>query len=348
MKVKFTVALVSISAPGKAKRAGIQVMVWLILFLTGSFMTRAQHNVLSVGAVQTLTITSGTMFSADSLVLLPTSNFTMASNAILETPVPVPGVPTSSINRVYYLNSPVTFTGLIQLYYQPSELNGNTESALKYMDSTTGSAWLIFGSSIVNTSSHFVQRPLSTRAFNGATASQSGILLYLKMLSFTGYWDGDHVALTWIAEQNDGSKSFTIESSPDEKNWQEVGVVPASLVEGQYKYGFNDYNAEFTTRLYRIKMTELSGQISYSSILKISKSGPTNNLYVVGKNNGATIYFTGNNLPKSVRVINSVGQITWRDNTGRNQYELNGLLPGIYFVQYELNGTIGVKQFIVP
>jgi hypothetical protein len=27
---------------------------------------------------------------------------------------------------------------------------------------------------------------------------------------------------------------------------------------------------------------------------------------------------------------------------------LNGLLPGIYFVQYELNGTIGVKQFIVP
>ena len=95
-------------------------------------------------------------------------------------------------------------------------------------------------------------------------------------------------------------------------------------------------------------MTELSGQISYSSILKISKSGPTNNLFVVGKNNGATIYFTGNNLPKAVRVINSVGQITWRDNTGCNQYELNGLLPGIYIVQYELNGAVGLKQFIVP
>ena len=347
MKVKFTLTIAAISAQGKAKRAGIQVMVLFMFFMTGSFIARAQHNVLSVGAVQTLTITSGIIFSADSLVLLPTSNFTMASNAILETPVPVPGVPTGSIKRVYYLNSPVAITGLIQIYYQLSELNGNVESALKYMDSTTGSAWLIFGSSIVNTSSHFVQRPLSVRTFNGATASQSGILLFLKMLSFTGYWDGDHAALTWIAEQNDGSKSFTIESSPDEKNWLDVGIVPASLVEGQYKYNFNDYNADFTTRLYRIKMTELSGEISYSPILKISKGGPANNLYVVGKNNGATIYFTGN-PPKGIRVINSIGQITWRDNTGRNQYELNGLLPGIYFVQYELNGVVGVKQFIIP
>jgi hypothetical protein len=271
----------------------------------------------------------------------------MASNTILETPVPVPGVPTNSINRVYYLNSPVTFTGLIQIYYQLSELNGNIEAALKYEDSTTGSAWLLFGSSIVNTASHFVQRPLSVRMFNAATASQSGILLFLKMLSFTGFWDGDHVALTWIAEQNDGSKSFTIESSPDEKNWQELGVVPASLMEGQYRYGFNDYNSEFTTRLYRIKMTELSGQISYSSILKITKSGPANNLYVVGKNNGATIYFTGK-PPQAVRVVNSLGQISWRDNSSHNQYQVDGLLPGIYFVQYELNGGVGVKEFMVP
>jgi hypothetical protein len=347
MKVKFTEVKVANSAQGKSKNAGIQVLVLLILSMTFSFIARAQHNVLSVGAVQTLTITSGTTFSADSLVLLPTSNFTMASNTILETPVPVPGVPTNSIDRVYYLNSPVTFTGLIQIYYQLSELNGNIEAALKYEDSTTGSAWLLFGSSIVNTASHFVQRPLSVRMFNAATASQSGILLFLKMLSFTGFWDGDHVALTWIAEQNDGSKSFTIESSPDEKNWQDIGVVPASLMEGQYRYGFNDYNSEFTTRLYRIKMTEFSGQISYSSILKITKSGPANNLYVVGKSNGATIYFTGK-PPQAVRVVNSLGQISWRDNTARNQYELNGLLPGIYFVQYELNGGVGVKEFIVP
>src|ERR1700674_3991945 len=114
MKVRFTEALVAVSALERAKSSGIQAMAFFILFMTVTFIDRAQHNVLSVGAVQTLTITSGTTFSADSLVLLPTSNFTMASNTILETPVPVPGVPTNSIKRVYYLNSPVTFTGLIQ------------------------------------------------------------------------------------------------------------------------------------------------------------------------------------------------------------------------------------------
>jgi hypothetical protein len=328
------------------KLTPMKVVAFLILFVTGSSITFGQHNVFSVGSISSLTITGGTLFSADSLVLTPISNFTLASNSLLETPVPSAGYPNGTIKRVYNLNSPVTFTGTMQIYYQLSELNGNTESQLNYSDSTTGSWWLVTWTGSVNTSSHFVQYPASSHTFIAATAAQAGAILLLKLLSFTGNWDGNHVALTWIIDQNEESKNFTVESSLDEQQWQTVSVVPGSLVAGQYKYISNDYDAAFTTKLYRIKITELSGQTIYSPVIKINKGNVAANMYIAGKNNGATIYFTGS-LPKAVRVFSSTGQIVWVNNVSQNKYELNSLLPGVYFVQYEMNGVMRAKQFVV-
>jgi hypothetical protein len=270
----------------------------------------------------------------------------MAYNSLLETPIPSAGYPNGTIKRVYYLNSPVTFTGTMQIYYQLSELNGNTESQLNLSDSTVGGWWLVTWTGFVNTTSHYVQYPASALTFNAATAAQAGAILLLKLLSFTGNWDGNHVALTWVVDQNEESKNFTVESSLDEQQWQTVSVVPGSLVAGQYKYISSDYDAAFTTKLYRIKITELSGEISYSPIIKINKSNIAGSMYVVGKINSATIYFSGL-LPKAVRVFNAAGQIIWINNVSQNKYELNSLLPGVYFVQYETNGTIGAKQFVV-
>ena len=346
MKAKITLSIVVSSALEKIKRTWMKVITLLILFVFGSSAAWAQHNVLSVGSTSSLTITSGTLFSADSLVLTPTGNFTMASNTILETPVPSPGYPNGTIDRVYYLNNPVTFTGDIQIYYRLSELNGNTESLLNYSDSTIGSWWIVSWTGFVNTTSHYVQYPASSHTFVAATAAGAGTVLLLKLLSFTGNWDGDHVALTWLVDQNEELENFTVESSPDQQSWKTVNVVPGSLVAGQYRYNSNDHNAAFTTRFYRIKITELSGQTSYSPIIKISKSNIAGNMYIAGKNNGATIYFIGLQ-PKTVRVFNSAGQMIWMSNTGQNQYELNSLLRGTYFVQYELNGAIGAKQFVV-
>jgi len=324
----------------------MKVVAFLILCVTSSSIVFGQHNVFSVGSTTALTVTGGTLFSADSLVLSPGSNFTMASKSLLETPVPSAGYPNGTIKRVYYWNSPVTFTGTLQIYYQLSELNGNTESLLNFSDSTVGSWWLVTWTGFVNTTSHYVQYPASALTFNAATAAQTGAILLLKLLSFTGNWDVNHVALTWVVDQNEESKSFTVESSIDGQQWQTVSIVPGSLVTGQYKYLSNDYDAAFTTNLYRIKITGLSSEISYSPIIKINKSSIACNMYVVGKINGATIYFSGLQ-PKAVRLLNSYGQLVWMSNISHPKYELANLLPGVYFVQYEMKGAMGAKQFVV-
>jgi len=304
-----------------------------------------QHNVLSVGSVQTLTITNGTLFSADSLVLVPSGNFTLASNALLETPVAVPGIPTNSILRVYYLNNPITFTGSLQLFYRLSELNGNTESALKYSDSTTGNWWLISASSSVNTTSHFVQLNASNEMFVAATATQVGSILPLTLLSFNGNINGANVNLSWTIDQNEEAKNFTVQCSADGQNWKELSVVPGSQVPGVYKYYYSDIDGAETTKLFRIIITSLSGKISFSPVIQITNSN-TNTMYVAANKNSASIYFIGKG-PQNVRVINAAGQTIYSNNTNGSRYDVNNLLPGFYFVQFELNGAILTKKFVV-
>ena len=306
----------------------------------------AQHNVLSVGNTIPMTIKSGTVFSADSLVLTPSSNFTLASNAILETPVAVPGLPTSSINRVYYLNSGITFSGTIQIYYQISELNGNAEGVLNYADSTPGNKWLVSAGSTVNMVSHYVQQPALSRIFSSASAAQTGTLLPLKLVSFAGAWIANQVALTWVVDQNEDSRDYTLESSTDGQNWQTDALVPSTRVEGQYDYHYNYRIEPFVSKSYRILITELSGHQSYSQIIKLDASSNLNNLYIVGRANGATLHFLGT-MPSRVRVLNALGQTIWVNNSSSFIYELRGLVAGLYFVQYETGGKSAAKEFVV-
>ena len=62
-------------------------------------------------------------------------------------------------------------TGTIQLYYLPSQLNGATESTLKYTDSAAGGTWLPEPGSTVNTRPHYVQFVAAAQPFIGSAAS---------------------------------------------------------------------------------------------------------------------------------------------------------------------------------
>jgi hypothetical protein len=235
----------------------------------------------------------------------------------------------------------------VLIYYQLAELNGNTESALKFSDSTIGNYfWLVSASSSVNTTTHSVSLAASGKVLVAATAAQVGTILSLKLLSFTGSIYGNNVNLTWTIEQNEESKSFTVQSSADAQSWQDVAVVEGSHADGIYKYYYDDVDAALTTKFYRIVITALSGEVSYSSIIQITNSNNSNNVYVASNNNSATIYFVGTQ-PKNIRVINSAGQIIYNNNISLYQYEINNLLPGLYVAQYELNGIAATKKFVV-
>jgi hypothetical protein len=122
--------------------------------------------------------------------------------------------------------------------------------------------------------------------------------------------------------------------------------VEGSPVQGIYKYYYNDVEAAATTKFYRIMITALSEQISYSPIIEITNGNTSNNVYIAANNNSATIHFVGMQ-PKNIRVINAAGQIIYNNNISRYRYEVNNLLPGLYIAQYEINGIAATKKFIV-
>jgi hypothetical protein len=45
--------------------------------------------------------------------------------------------------------------------------------------------------------------------------------------------------------------------------------------------------------------------------------------------------------------MNGSGQTIYRNNVSNNRYEIDNLLPGLYIAQYELNGTVAIKKFVV-
>ena len=317
------------------------------VFLIGAcFGCYAQSTVLSVGSSKTLTIKTSTIFSADSLVFTPGSDFTISSNTVSVSPTPIPGNPTGSIKRVYTLTSPVTFTGNLQIFYKLSELNGNTESLLKWNDSTVGSWWISKTASTVNTGSHYVQFNVSSYTFNGATAAGSGVILPVDFIFFGATMETTDVLLQWTTGNSASSTLYEVEFSSDGGPWKTLTTVPGYDTPLPASFQATDGDLHFTSRLYRIKASEASGNIVYSKVIRIDNAGAANQLKIAARDHGAAFYFSGQ-APAAVRIINISGQVCRSFENAASFYEVNALAPGVYIVQYIIQQNQFSRSFMV-
>jgi hypothetical protein len=309
-------------------------------------MAASAQTIFSVGSTTAMTVKSGTLFSADSLVLTPGSDLTLSSNNLQISHTALTLVPAPSITRVYTFASQINFTGTIQLYYQPSELNGNPEPALKYTDSATGSFWLAQSASTVNTTNHYVQYTAAARNFIGATASHQGTVLALSLVAFTGVWQGSDADLSWMIDQTGEVAEFTVERSIDGTSWTAVGDVPGLNGDGIRTYGYDDVNPPVGQLMYRLQIHRAAGSVLYSSVVKLQRN-TDEGMRLVSLNHSVIAYFEGSVQPEAVRVVNSAGALIRIDRTSRWRYEFDGLPTGVYYLQYEINGKPATKSFLV-
>ena len=318
----------------------------LSLFLAGYLTSLAQTPILSVGSGSALTIKSGMAFGLDSLGLTPVGDLTLSSNSVKVILAAVNMAPAPSINRVYYFGSQILFTGTIQVSYQPSDLNSSNEATLEYTDSSTMYSWLADPTSSVNTSLHYVQTTVTAHPFIGSTASGQAAILPLNLLSFTGNWTGNTPALLWIDDQIDETVTFDIQSCANGVSWQQIGEVNGQPGNGQDTYQFTDNHPTSNTIYYRLKLLQASGHFSYSNIVLLQKSDNGSSIRIGVSGNSVSVYFTGAK-PTGIRLIGALGQILQSDRTSRQQYDMNGLFPGTYFLQFDLNGQWNAREFVI-
>lgn len=176
--------------------------------------------------------------------------------------------------------------------------------------------------------------------------SCSGALgtLPVSITNFSGAKEGNQIKLQWTTSNESNNKGFYVERSVNSKDFGSMGFIESKALGGNsaqpLSYSFMDNNPA-AKNYYRLQQVDKDGKISYSNIInietalqhyiKVSPNPVQNKLYLQTD-------FTSTEKV-SVTIIDIKGRIflqkqhIYTDANGLLQFDVSGLIEGIYFVK---------------
>lgn len=284
----------------------------------------------------------GTVLSMDSLVLVPTEDLNLGNNYSLSVShTAVPGNPNASINRKYVFNNPVNFHGNVGIIYNPTELNGNTESMLELANSWSDeSGFVTMSGSAHDLGLHFVSKDVADLDIRLLTLVNAQSALPVTLVAFDAEKEGRSVRLSWKTSLETNSDFFEIQRSRDAKNWKGLDRVQAAGESSQQAtYGYTDAEPMAGTGYYRLKMVDRDGTFAFSQIRKVACDGA--DLVVFPNPAGDRLEMDVKDWSKvtKVSVLNAAGGVVKETAGARGAKEkhilLTGFQPGSYILQIE-------------
>lgn len=300
--------------------------------------------IVSVSTGTDLYISSGTVFFADSLILTPSSDFTITNNNLNKSATVIHPATNPYIARVYQFSNPTDlFSGTVQIDYEDgAELNGLTESSLE-LNVHNSTTWQVFPSVVNDTVNNYViSSSLSGILLNELTLAVSGSALPVLWRSFTAYRDQGYVLLQWSTYTEQNSNLFIIQTSADGQLWNDLASVPAagnSNVIRNYSYlhttPANGYN------YYRIIEKDLDGKYNYSAVRYVVFQMPSFIVQILGNpvtNGILQIRITGTgsgNVPPGLKLYSADGKLLWvkQPGTGTFSINVNNYPKGTYLIR---------------
>jgi Cu/Zn superoxide dismutase len=256
------------------------------------------------------------------------------------------GITNSHIHRgAAGTNGPVS----IQLQFVAGTLSGTvTGTATGISESLADS--IIRGFSYLNI--HTANYPA------GEIRAQLGdLVLPVKLSYFNGYKDHNTVALIWESAQEINVKSYEVEQLNQETGeWIKKGTVAATGGSTTAKYRFDDMPSIGTKEyiLYRLKMVDLQGTVTYSSIIRINYLQTKAALTllanpVVNGTLGFTVSGMANNNQKAeISIIDFSGRIVHKQSAStllNNFVNVSSLSKGMYKLVVKTNNTVLQETF---
>lgn len=224
-----------------------------------------------------LFIGAGTVFSTDSLVFIPSANFTISGqNTITRNSTVTHPTFNPYIQRVFPLLSiPSAYSGTISIYYRDSELNSIPENALT-LNIHNGTSWTAYNSNVTRDG---VNNVVTTTALSSISLSELALAhlsspLPLRYTLFNALCIANKIRLAWKTAQEFNTSIFEIERSADGRTWQSIGSVPAAGSSvSELSYSWID-DQPITNGFYRIAAHDIDGRKHYSSVIRVSCSLP--------------------------------------------------------------------------
>lgn len=315
------------------------LMKKLVVVCSLAFTVSASAQV-SIGA-DGISLVAGTTLSAEGLVLTPQGNLSLANNTIQKSNTPVNiGGSVYSIANVINFSSPISFTGTVRLNYLDAELNGISESQL-LMAYKSASVWATSSTSAVNTTDNYVEETVSSKTFDGVTASPVYIALPVSLTSFTAKRQTDvSVLLRWTTVSELQNSHFAIERSSDGVQYKVIGTVQASGNAMGFTYSFTDSDPLVGANYYRLKQFDIDGreQVYGVRLIQFENVATALGLYPNPVTNTFKLVLsTVPTKPLNYSIQNVSGQIMQVGIISlREQWlETSGLAAGVYVLSLE-------------
>ena len=178
--------------------------------------------------------------------------------------------------------------------------------------------------------------------------------LPVKFTSFNVSYNNHSIVIQWSTAEELNAKDFTIEKSTDGKNWNNIAVVKAkgnTNYTSDYSYTDNDINAQVV--YYRIKETDITGELMYTSIKSI-KADQSNqlNIGISSIGNGKVLIQFSSEVKGTllVQYISLSGQVVTKQeisNPISQQILINNSLHGNYFISITNDQGIHIAKQVI-
>jgi len=186
--------------------------------------------------------------------------------------------------------------------------------------------------------------------------------LPLKLISFAGRRNNDHITLAWSTANEVNVKEFVIERSFDGGAFNAIESVRAgNVATGQSQYTYQDKEVTAVESVgkvyYRLKMIDIDGKFSYSNIAIINPSATSAQFFVYPNPvKGSEVYIElkeGAQSDVQIIVEDVSGRVYKRYTVSKINtskpipVNINSLASGVYIMKVETAKQKFIQQIIV-
>ncbi len=311
-------------------------LLFLFSGLLGTGMAQAQLLKVSYGS--SLTILGGTIFSVDSLTLIPSADYSLSNTTLSKSDTAIHTPVNTCISRVYQFSGITNpYSGSVQINYTDgAELNGIPENLLT-LNIYNGTSWNAYTATTRDVINNFVfTSDLNAVTLNELTLADTSNALPLVWLSFTATKQGNSVLLQWATMQDQNTRNFIVQYSSDGINWTNIGTLPATgSPSSANNYSYVHTSPVTGINYYRILQTDKNYRYSCSVVKMVLFTKADIPFIIIGNpvTNGLLTVQVNNSTTLALYSID--GKLVWLEkvNAGIQHIDVSRYAKGTYLVK---------------
>lgn len=190
----------------------------------------------------------------------------------------------------------------------------------------------------------------------GSFGVTNGTVVPLRLLSFTGKFEGNIANLIWTTTNEVNTNSFVVERSINGEQFVAIEKLNTYNTVGTHKYVFSDSRVNTPVVYYRLRMVDNNGDVTYSNTITIRKAIIVKDVKLsVAPNpivsNALSITHGQASAGDRINILSTNGKVVKQINVAtsaeKTAINVTGLAVGVYMAQYQkVDGSTDLVRFV--